>query len=259
MVKIFSSKIKLIWHDHYGDSENLSERKTGVLKFCSRYFDGIISVNELLENWALKYLQCERVTFLSNFVPVSGFKETNITLEGDASYRLVCLANFRLQKNHPNLLKAFAIVKRKHPETSLHLIGKTIDEKYSDNLQKYIAENSLENVTFHGEQSEIIGLLRQCSVGVLSSDSEGLPVALLEYGVAGIAVVTTDVGECARVINGFGKIVQARDHEKLAEAIIAYLENEEDRNNDAAAFKEHIISNYSVAAVLPKLIECYKS
>ena len=37
-------------------------------------------------------------------------------------------------------------------------------------------------------------------MGVLSSASEGLPLALLEYGRAGLPVVCTDVGNVSEVV-----------------------------------------------------------
>ena len=51
--------------------------------------------------------------------------------------------------------------------------------------------------------------LHGADCGVLSSVSEGLPVSLLEYGMAGLPVIVTDVGQCAEVVgNGrFGRVV----------------------------------------------------
>ena len=50
MVKLSLPKIKLVWHDHYG--RDLSRRKPGLLKYASKYFDGIITVNKDLEAWS---------------------------------------------------------------------------------------------------------------------------------------------------------------------------------------------------------------
>ena len=42
-------------------------------------------------------------------------------------------------------------------------------------------------------QLDIKNILHQATLGVLSSKSEGLPVALLEYGLASLPVVATNV------------------------------------------------------------------
>ncbi|KAA3622402.1 MAG: glycosyltransferase [Flavobacterium sp.] len=258
ILKIFRPKLKLIWHDHYGKSEQLSERKSGVLKYCSHSFFGIIAVNQLLKNWAEQNLHAAKVLYLKNFVTLDKYLPSEVHLEGTKNFRIVCLANFRRQKNHLNLIRAFEIVLEKQPQASLHLIGKPVDINYYENLRAYISENRIENVTLHGEQQNVLGLLSKCDIGVLASDSEGLPVALLEYGVAGLAVITTKVGECANVVNGYGEIVEAGNYKELAIAILKYIENKQQRSNLALAFQKHIKENYSADAVLPQLIAFYR-
>lgn len=258
LVKLVRPKTILIWHDHYGKSEQLAARKTRVLKFCSRYFNTIISVNEILKDWAIQELHCKNVHFIKNFVPVAQDSDVERASDGNWRNNLICLANFRAQKDHLNLLEAFKLVRISCPQATLHLIGKVVDSGYYERVSDYIAHNTLEQVVLHGEQQEILRLLRQCSIGVISSDSEGLPVALLEYGVAGIAVVTTDVGECASVVNNFGKVVQSSNPKALAHAIVQYLEDQDLRDQNATDLHKHIIENYSDKAVLPKIMALYK-
>ena len=50
LVKLIYIKVKIIWHDHYGMSEFLSDRKATVLKMSSFFFSGIITVNFQLKN-----------------------------------------------------------------------------------------------------------------------------------------------------------------------------------------------------------------
>ena len=37
-VKLTIPKLKIVWHDHYGNSEFLHKRKNKILKFCSLFF-----------------------------------------------------------------------------------------------------------------------------------------------------------------------------------------------------------------------------
>ena len=50
LLKITVPGLKLVWHDHFG--KDLQQRKAGLLKSASSFFDGIISVNEHLKTWA---------------------------------------------------------------------------------------------------------------------------------------------------------------------------------------------------------------
>jgi glycosyltransferase involved in cell wall biosynthesis len=93
----------------------------------------------------------------------------------------------------------------------------------------------------------------------LSSDNEGLPMAILEYGASGLAVIVTEVGDCERVISKLGKLVAPQDAKALSQAIIDYIENEGQRLEDAKQYRNHIKNNFSLEAVFPLLIDIYKN
>lgn len=54
IIKWWLPSVKLVWHDHYGNAEDLENRKFGILRKCSIFFNGIISVNDDLRLWLLK-------------------------------------------------------------------------------------------------------------------------------------------------------------------------------------------------------------
>ena len=148
-------------------------------------------------------------------------------MPGKPGRRIVCVANFRPQKDHPNLLNAMAMVKDSVPDAHLLLAGEAADDDYKAGLAARIAELGLEgNVTWLGARRDVPAILAQCDVGVLSSRSEGLPLALLEYGAAGLATVATAVGESAEVLGSgaSGVLVPPGCPEALANAIIRLLE-----------------------------------
>ena len=259
LLKIIKPKLNLIWHDHYGNNEMLEDRKFSILKWSSRFFSTIISVNETLKVWAVNNLNCKKVVFLNNFVSESTSETTTIELEGDKEYRIVCLANLRPQKDHLNLLKAFLLVKGHYPLASLHLIGKINQDAYYDSLVSFISENSIDSIKLYGAQNNVIELLKTASIGVLSSKSEGLPVSLLEYGLAGLPVVCTDVGQCKEVVNNYGKIVPSNNYTDLAEAIKQYFSEPKSREEDAFSFSKHISKSYSFESILPSILNIYKN
>ena len=192
----------MIWHNHSGASINLSGIKMKVLRFCSKYFNTIISVNEDLVAWANKKLKSKKAIYLPNFV---NFDKEVIPLQeklkGEEGKRIVCLANLRNPKGHHFLIESFISVQKEIPQATLHLIGKDFNDEYSNTLKVLIKEHQLEeNVFIYGQLSNPESVLEQCDIGVLASSSEGLPMALLEYGRAKLAVVVTDVGYCSEVV-----------------------------------------------------------
>jgi len=221
LVKLCYPKVRLFWHDHYGDSEFLYKRDFKVLKLASLKFEAIIAVNEKLKSWSELKLKCKDVYFVSNFAHLETI-EKSTKLKGNKGKRIVHLAGFRAQKDHLNLLEAFKIVLLKHNEWTLHLIGKSYDDEYSKSIEKFIKKNNMQNSVFmYGVCSDIKNILSQSDIGVLSSKSEGLPIALLEYGLEKLCVVVTNVGECSTVLNQVNTnfLVEANDSKLFAEGV----------------------------------------
>lgn len=257
-LKRMRPSLRLIWHDHYGDSEHLSERKYGMIKRNASRFDAIISVNEKLKQWALEQLNVQQVHFVKNFVTANSLIEPEMKLPGRPGGRIVCLANIRPQKDHKNLLSAFAIIAEEIQDVSLHLIGGHENHEYFEEVKALVPDKYSETIYFHGAQKGVPALLKEADIGLLSSRSEGLPIALLEYGMASLPVVCTDVGQCRKVIRTCGKIVPSGDPKAFAEAVIHYLKNPEMASEDASHFRKHIETNYSFKAILPQLLEIYQ-
>ncbi len=261
LIKLLNKNISIIWHDHYGNSEFLKDRKFNVLKFCSKFFSHVFSVNKDLEVWAKQKLKIVNVTYLPNFaIADKNLAVTN--LKGILGKRIVSLANLRLQKDHFTLIKAFKKVIKGHPEWTLHFVGKDFKDEYSKNIKAKIKELDLENSIFlYDTKPDVFNVLSQCEIGVLSSKSEGLPIALLEYGLSNLAVVATKVGECETVIsnNYNGILVNSCKENELFVALSLYIENDKLRETYSIRYNKHIQENYSKDTQFQTILEIYKS
>ncbi|MCG9793877.1 glycosyltransferase family 4 protein [Flavobacterium algicola] len=208
LLKLVCPSIKLIWHDHYGDSDFLAGRKKQLFRMMLPFFDGVVAVNQQLKKWAKDELHFANSIYIPNF-PAAEEKVTNpLPLKGVLGKRIVCLANLRVQKNHFLLLDIALKLKISHRDWTFHLIGKDFDDAYSKKMKDKIKEVGLEQHVFvYGSQNAIPQLLKQATIGILTSASEGLPVALLEYGWSALPVVATAVGQIPSIItqgeNGF--------------------------------------------------------
>jgi glycosyltransferase involved in cell wall biosynthesis len=258
-VKILCPSIKLIWHDHFGNSEFLEKREKGVLHFVSSYFSAIISVNRKLKTWAERHLKTKNVYFVNNF-PQFKNRNQETFLRGTPSKRIVHLAGFRKQKDHLSLLKSFDLVLNKHPDWTLHLIGKVYEDSYSKEIMSFIEKNKLGTSVFlYGVCSDIEHILSQVDIGVLSSRSEGLPISLLEYGLAKLPVLVTDVGECSSVVKDKRAIVKSGDSKNFSKALQLLIESKGIRDKIALNLQATIQSEYSKEFITNKLIDIYKS
>ncbi|MFD0762134.1 glycosyltransferase [Lutibacter aestuarii] len=261
LVTLFCPNVRLIWHDHYGNSEQVSNRSIFPLKLISRRFKAILSVNKKLADWARLNLKAPQVTYLSNFAVLTKTSNDIIFLKGITGKRIVCLANLRPQKDHLNLLEAFTKIKQCHPNWSLHLVGMDFKDTYASQINSFIVANDLNNHVFlYGSIKNVAEVLQQAAIGVLASKSEGLPVALLEYGLEKLPVVVTNVGECSSVVKHqqCGLVVPAENSNELANALQFLIENAHKRDAWGVALQQRIQQNYSQEVYMNKLVEIYK-
>lgn len=261
LVKLWLPKTIIIWHDHYGKSENLSLRKKFPLTFISKTFKTVISVNSNLHKWAKQNLHAKHYQYLPNFA-LFGPENLKLTkLHGLNEKRIVCVANLRPQKDHLNLLKAFKIVQENNEAWTLHLVGLDFKDNYSEEIKSYITANNLYACVFlYGSCTDSQHILEQATIGILASKSEGLPVALLEYGLAKLPVVVTDVGECGSIAVNLesGLVVPPKNANKLAEAIIYLIENKDQRALFGENLNKNVRANYSQNAFINQLIVIYQ-
>lgn len=259
LIKFSGVKSKIIWHDHYGNSEFLKKRNSLLVRFFSYYFDGVIAVNDKLKNWAEKKLFCSNITKINNFCSgLDNFGGATVNLKGDPSaIKIICIANIRPQKDHLTLLKAYEMMAI-NKNVSLHLIGGNPETNYSKSILNYIDHSPVKKtIYYYGIQNNISEFLKQSDIAVLSSVSEGLPVALLEYGMAVLPVISSDVGQCNEVLGNYGLIVRSKSIKELSKALSYYYNNETKRSIDAKKFNNRILNLYSEEVVIKTVIEYY--
>ena len=261
IVKLTLPKIKIIWHNHYGKRANESFKENKVLIFLSVFFSSILVVNLQLKDWSKKNMKCKNIIFIPNFASEHNISESLTTLKGVNNKRIVFLANLKDPKNHILILKVFLDLKLKEQNWSLHLIGKDYFDSYSDVLKDFIASNSLaEHIFLYGEQNDIKHILSQCSIGVLSSTEEGFPVTLLEYGLQGLAVVSTNKGYCPFVIKNeiSGLLFNPFSINETSEQMLRMIENASLREKMGINLALFVLDKYSEDVIIKKLISVYQ-
>ena len=109
-------------------------------------------------------------------------------------------------------------------------------------------------------KNDIDYILSQSAIGVLSSKSEGLPLALLEYGLAELPVIATNVGDCNKVVSNKdeGILVEPKNEKVLAEALLIFINDPDLKRIVAKNLKHKIVSDFSESSTLETLMEIYK-
>ncbi|HLA56221.1 MAG TPA: glycosyltransferase [Flavobacterium sp.] len=258
MVRMLYPKVKLIWHDHNGMSEYLETTKAVPVNIASIFFKGIIVVNNQLKIWAERKLHCNHVIYIPNFTEEEKNIKTETILKGTAGKQILSLANLREQKNHFFLLDVATMMKKSHPDWTFHLVGKDFQDDYSREIRDLVVNMKLEETVFiYGSRNDIAAIISQAEIAILTSKSEGLPVALLEYGLYKKPVVITSVGEVPLIIQDAknGYIVPNDRQELFYDALVGLIENEDLRHSFGAEIYKTIAENYSEEAAIGRYLE----
>ncbi|WP_160164456.1 glycosyltransferase family 4 protein [Pedosphaera parvula] len=263
LVSLLKPYPAVVWHDHFGRYAT-ETRPVWLYRLATRRVAGVITVSQPLAQWSRERLRVEtdRVWRVPNFVSEPRAIGKHPELPGNFGLRIVCVANLRPEKDHPTLLEAMRWVVKEMPETHLLLLGRSGDKIYSAQVHKIIAESGLAaNVTWLGSRADVHEILRNCEVGVLSSLSEGAPLALIEYGFAGLAVVATRVGQCAEILDEgrCGLLVPPSAPELLGKAILTLIKSCVKRAALGNQFKQHVLENYSEGRIIKQLDQIYET
>jgi glycosyltransferase involved in cell wall biosynthesis len=259
--RFFYPRIKIIWHDHYGarlEDKHLNK----YYRYISPFLSGIITVNKSLREWAVKNMKVKpgNILFINNFPLVNAVnKNKNPDL-----IKIVCLANLRPEKDHPTLVRAIHLVKTKHPELHLKVIlaGLYWEDEYYKKIVKLTEQFNLgSTIQIVGSIEDTSSLLATADIGVLCSVFEGMPLSLLEYGLAGLPVVVTNVGQCSEVVDHgrLGRVVPSQEPELFAEELQWIIDNNDTAINMGLMFKEHVEKEYGKSNFLSAYQKLLKS
>lgn len=149
--------------------------------------------------------------------------------EGKRDGRIVAVGRVDSNKNHEMIIRAFRKIAEEFPCASLTIYG---DGECREKLQKLTEKLGIsDRVCLPGLVTDVSEKIYRSSIFVLSSNSEGMPNALLEAMCLGIPCISTDCpcggpGELIKDgINGY--LIPVGDEEALAGRLRILLSDEE--------------------------------
>jgi polysaccharide biosynthesis protein PelF len=196
---------------------------------CSYYFaDQVVTLFNKNKEVQIE-IGCpkEKLTIIPNGVSLSDFHESSIQSQDEKVINIGAIVRIVPIKDIKTMLQSFAIVKREIPSAVLYIMGPVDeDEEYYQECLNLLNTLNVKDVIFTGEVN-VKDYLRKMDIMVLSSISEGQPLALLEGMASGKPFVTTDVGSCKELLqgnhDGFGQaglVVPVMHYSQMADAII---------------------------------------
>jgi len=247
-----------IVHDHHGLA--VHKKSMGLYdRLMLRNVDGYIAMSENLHARAIKVLNIpeDRCAFIPNGIEIGTWEKSPRRMT-----TVVQVANVRYPKGHDIAMQTASIVRQKLPTLKWICIGRIQEpsDQYTRSVRAMVRSLGVETcVHFTGEQKDVKSSLNQADLGVLTSDAEGLPLTLLEYMAEGLPVVTTDVGQCGKIVrqSESGIVVPPRDPERTAAAVIEILSDPDSARQMGEKGRAFVLKYFGVEPMVQKIYQFY--
>jgi glycosyltransferase involved in cell wall biosynthesis len=170
-----------------------------------------------------------------------------------------CFARVVPVKDIINLIRASKKVLEKQVAHFV-VIGEIQDDEYYKQCQALVQEFGLtKNVSFIGHVDKVLEWYHKVDVFALCSQSEGVPLALLEAMSCGLPSVCTAVGGVPDILSDAtaGYIVPPSDPDSLASKLCELLENQKLRRKMGSQARELVREKYTIESMAHKILGVY--
>jgi glycosyltransferase involved in cell wall biosynthesis len=158
-------------------------------------------------------------------------------------------------KDIRTFIMAVALLKDLVPNVVAIIIGpENEDPEYAASCRQLVHQLGTEtSIELLGRVPDVLKYLLAADVLALSSISEAQPIAMLEAAATGLPIVSTDVGSCREIIEGFdgdpvdgcgGIVVEPCNPKAMAEALATILLDDAMRSQMAEVMRRRVASYY---------------
>lgn len=205
-------------------------RKYVMLRFLDRWFykrySYIIAISSdtsiALKGWLADKCLSDRIITINNGVELFAAPAINIkdVACSEDDFVLTMVARFNAQKEQDTLIKALTFL-----PLNVHVVFVGTGETLEYNKQLAIKYGVNERIYFAGHREDVSSILKISQVGVLCSNWEGFGLAVVEYMLAGLPVIATDVPGLSSIV-GWNKLLYEKGNPNdLAKKILALMTN----------------------------------
>lgn len=250
---------KIIIHMHGSTfdlfyKERCNKRQKKEVRDIFRLAERVIALSDDWKVFLAKYIcPAEKIKVIYNGVPVpeTGKKEYG-------NRRILFLGILGQRKGTYDLLKVLPEVCRVYPDVHVYFGGDG-EREQAERLSRELGISG--HVTFlgwvRGRKKE--KLLRGCSMYVLPTYHEGMPMSVLEAMSYGMAVISTWVGGIPHIITDGenGLLCEAGDEKRLQELILRLLASEAERRKLGVNAKGLIRDVFDVKKTVDEVARLY--
>lgn len=257
--KAYKEKKKIIIHMHGSTfdlfyKERCNDAQKQEVKSVFAMADKVIALSEDWKSFLAEYIcEPEKITVIYNAVKMPMPYEKDY-----CSQKMLFLGILGQRKGTYDLIEMLPEIFEKYPKAHMYFGG----DGEREQAERLCREKAIaEHVTFLGwvNGAEKEKLLKECSIYVLPTYHEGMPMSILEAMSYGMAVVSTYVGGIPHIISDGenGLLCEAGDKGALKRLLEELLENEEKRGALGRSAAKKIQSEFEITVSIRDVMELY--
>ena len=231
--------------------------------YLGRRFDTYIAISNSLREIIQHSLGLpkSKVSTIYNGVDLERFDVADRHFNEQVN-NIVAVGRLTPAKDYPNLLNAYSLLVHllKKEKTAIPRLSIVGDGDLRKDIESMIRSLKLQNhVELLGVRKDIPEILRRADIYVMSSEWEGLSIALIEALAAGLPIVASNAGSNNEIVeNGVsGLIVPIKNPQALAKSLYDLIANREMRESfSIAAAKRAEI--FSIETCAQKHMDLYR-
>lgn len=262
VAKLFCRKTKFIYSEH--NLVNFYDKYNYYLSGLTYgFFDCLIYVSEEVGEVVRKYRKGwffktkKEITILNGIDTNKFYCNHRMQLQPAQTLTVGLVARFRPQKRVDRWVEVAAAIHKKNPAIQFIMVGDGPDD---DMLRQKITEYKLDGIIqLPGKLNDTLSVYKQIDIFLLTSDFEGLPLALLEAMSCGCIPVVSNVGGIKQLdFGGVGYKFDGFNPEAIADEVVAYTQNPESYFTQSSKAREFVIKYYSLTKQVNEIIDLYR-
>jgi glycosyltransferase involved in cell wall biosynthesis len=261
VAKLFSRKTKYVYTEH-----NLvtfySKYNYYLSGLMYRFFDCVIFVSQEVEDTIRKVqkawlFKTKKNVVIPNGIDTNKFLCTRNQLDSSKNLTVGLVARFRPQKRVDKWVEVAAVLHKKNSNIKFIMVGDGPDDEM---LRQKIEELNLTSVIqLPGKLNDTIKAYKQIDIFLLTSDFEGLPLALLEAMSCGCIPIVSNVGGIKQLnLTNFGYKFDEFDAQQIADKINCYTKNSSSYLEQSCKARKFVVENYSLTKQVNEIIFLYR-
>ncbi len=216
--------------------------------------DAVVAITQHVKEWLIECgVDESKIQIIRYGVPVP----TNSTTTS-GKMLVGSIGRLEPRKGHDRLILQMPQVRAEHPHAQLHIVGRD-DRGYRKTLEALIRRYSLgSSVKLLGELShqETMNFLDGITVYAQASRAEGLGLTVLEAMAHGKPVYVTDIPSFKEIVPEWWRTYHWQE---LGPRLAHRLGTPDLCRETGLALKQHVITNFSVQAMIDKHRRLYES